>query len=117
MPSLGEDKYQQYYLTSTANGDGADTDQIVQELDNEGQISSIEIWGADAQDWHIEVREQNGAGAENKYHLYGNQNYDTGEFHEPVFEFGAAKEIAVVNDTALSADDYAINIRIDELTG
>lgn len=117
MPSQGEEKYQQYYLSASANNDGAGTEHIVQELDNEGQISSIKIFGPDVQDYSIKVREHNGAAEVVKFKMAGNSNYNVGEFDDPVFEFGAVKEIVVVNNTALSADDYGINIRIDELTG
>lgn len=117
MASAGEEKYQQYYLTATGNGDGADTDQIVQELDNEGQVSHIRIYGADNQDYSVVVREQTGVGEVTEFKMAGNSNYNVGEFDDPVLEFGATKEIVIKNDTALSSDDYGINVRIDELTG
>lgn len=117
MSHKNANQYQSYYLNTTANGDGADTDQIVQELDNEGQVSSIDIFGPDAQDYELVVREHNGAGESTEYVLAGNSNYNVGSFEEPVYEFGAVKEIVIRNTTALSADDYGINIKIDELTG
>jgi len=117
MSNRDPEQYQQYYLTANPNGSGADTDQIVQELDNEGQVSSIDIFGPDAQDYELVIREQNGAGEVTEFVMAGNANYNVGSFDDPVFEFGSVKEIVIRNTTALTADDYGINVRIDELTG
>jgi len=112
-----EEEYETYYRSTTANGDGADTDQIVLELDNEGRVSSIDIFGPDVQDYSLVVREHSGVAPSDEFKMAGNSNYSVGSFSDPVFEFGSVKEIVIQNDTALSADDYGINIRVDELTG
>lgn len=124
MPSMNEQKHQQYYRAVTANSASAGDDLVVLELEQEGQVSRLNIFGPDAQGFHVETRDYDTdtgdviPGTEEvKFKLAGNSNYNVGNFDEPLFEFGAVKEVAVVADTNLSADDYGINIRVDELTG
>lgn len=117
MSNRDPEQYQQHYLSANPNGSGSDTDQIVQELDNEGQVSSIDIFGPDVQDYELVIREHNGVGEVTEFVMAGNANYNVGSFDDPVFEFGSVKEIVIRNTTSLSGDDYGINIRIDELTG
>lgn len=124
MPSQGEDKYQQYYRSETANDDAAGTDILTLQLESEGQVSKARIFGPDEQDFHIEVRDYNTdngqtvpGSEETKIQFAGDSQYVVGHFDDPLFEFGAVKELAVVADTELSAQDYGINVRVDELTG
>lgn len=117
MPSKGEGLYQQHYLSETANGAGQGTTILSKQFTNEGQISYIKIFGPDAQDYNVVVKEHGAPAGETVFTLAGNSNYNVGDFSEPLDEFGAVKEIAIVTASSLSGSNYGINVRIDELTG
>lgn len=117
-------KYQQYFRSTTANGAGADEDILTIQLEYEGRVSSIEIFGPDVQDYRVETQDYDvdtgnpvPGTRSTEYVLAGNENYNVGEFEDPLFTFGAIKQINIVTSTALSADDYGINVRVDELRG
>jgi hypothetical protein len=112
-----EDEYETQYQSATANGSNADTDLIVVETDKQAQLSNIQIDGNDAQDYVIEVRDQDGSNASTKRRYFAVSNVDRGDFENPELEWGAKQEIAVVNRTALSAEDYSVNVTVDEHTG
>lgn len=119
-----QEKYQTYFRATEENETGEGEDVITLQLDFEGQVSSVEIFGPDAQDFRIETQDYDPetgtpdpTSRTEKYYLNGNSTYDVGDFEDPLFTFGAAKQINVVTSTALSADDYGINIRVDELKG
>lgn len=112
-----EVEYETQYQSTTANGSNADTDLLVIETDKQAQLSNIQIDGNDVQDYAVEVRDQDGSNATTKRRYFNVSAVNRGSFEDPELEWGAQQEIAIVNRTALSADDYSINVIVDELTG
>jgi len=112
-----EDEYETQYQTATANGSGADSDLLVVEVSQSFQVSNVQIDGSDAQDYSLVVRDQDSTNATDKRRYFNVSNVNRGTFEDPELEVGAQKEVAVVNRTALSADDYSINLTIDEHSG
>lgn len=112
-----EGEYETQYQSATANGSNADTDLLVVETDKQAQLTNIQIDGSDEQDFAVEVRDQDGSNATTKRRYFNVSGVDRGDFENPELEWGAMQEIAVVNRTALSADDYSVNVTVDELTG
>lgn len=118
-----EPLYTTHRATATANNDNADTDLLVVEVDKMAQLSNLQIGAPAEHDFRVEVRDQDGSNntIEARYSSIGGGSdglsLDVGSFTDPVVEIGASREVAIINSTALSADDYSINVRVDELTG
>lgn len=112
-----ESDYSTSYESETANGDGADSDLLVYENTYKARLSNLHITGPDAQDFEVVVRDQDGSNSTTKKFLANVQDANLGNFDDPVLEWGANQELAIINSSALSADDYGINAVIDELIG
>lgn len=111
------DDFQTNFESQTVNGTSADSDLLVFENTYKARLSKLDIVGADAQDYELVVRNQDGTNSTTKRVYASQQNVERGSFDEPVLEWGANQELAVRNLTALSASDYGINVTIDELKG
>jgi len=112
---LTQESTKTLYQTTTVNGSAADTDLLVYENDHLAQVSQLEITGPDQQDFRLEVRDQDGSSATVKKNYASVSNLNRGEFDDPVLEWGASQEVAVVSSTSLSGDDYAVNLTVDEV--
>lgn len=112
-----EDEFETSYHSTTANGSNVDTDLLAVQTDKEAQLSNIQIDGPDAQNYAVVVRDQGGGNATDERRYFQVDHADRGDFENPELEWGANREIAVVNRSSLSADDYSINVTVDEHTG
>lgn len=112
-----EVEYEVQYQSATANGDADNSDLLVVETDKESQLSNIQIDGSDAQDFSVVIRDQDGSNASDIRRYFNVQNVNRGTFENPEAKWGSNQEVAIINRTALSADDYSINLTIHEHTG
>lgn len=126
------EQYQTRYVTGLgATGDTSGDTIVFTNLESEGQVTSVNIFGANAEDIELNgvsidndvdiVHDDDIAGADlgvstTKAHLYGNSTYQYGDFENPVAEFGPRTrvELNFGND---ATGDVGVNIRVDERTG
>jgi len=126
------EQYQTRYITGLGSSGDTGGDTIVfTNVESEGQVTSINIFGANAEDIEINgvsinndvdiVHDDDVAGADlgtstTKAHLYGNSVYQYGDFEDPVAEFGPRTRIEF-NLGSDATGDVGVNARIDERTG
>jgi len=140
MPEADKrEQYQTRYGTYINRDDtGAPTDVsasetlIADNVDAEGQITSIEIYSSvDVQIAIQSVPIENGEDAlpfddsinttgtpVPKLNLVGNSEYELGDFEDPAAEVGSRSQIQVVALSSVDApESIAVNVRVDEHLG
>lgn len=100
------------------SGDGtvsADTDLVVIEVPHVGFVTRLEITGANLEHYDLVFRDQDGSNSTVK-RSYATSDLRIGDFRDPVAdEFGAQREIAVINRTQLADANYGVNIDVHHL--
>jgi len=121
VESKNRPQYQTRYESGTETDAATEDDVIVEtDLEDEGQLTTIRLYAANAESVRAEAITPNSDGSEDtattKFSAAGVTEIDTGDFENPVFEVGAQVRISVKMDAAATGD-IAANIRVDERTG
>jgi len=113
-----DDYVTRYGNFNNESGDGTtsgDTDLITLEVDHRTQVTHLDIQGAAANLYALNVRDQDGTNESTVKTFYGS-DVGKGDFQDPVVtDVGAAREVVVTNLTQLSDDNFSVNLEIDEL--
>lgn len=108
-----EAEFQTKYSTTSVTGPAVD-DVLVVENSLNGQVSEIDVTGADEQDWALDTRD-NSSTNDTRVKNWTATDIERGSFEDPVVEFGAGREAAVRAVTTLtSGSSYSVNLRVDE---
>lgn len=109
-----ERKYRQVKLT----GGEAAGEQFSEEIDEEGQVTKLRIYGEQSMDFDLIAKETDTNQTTETFTLAGNSEYGVGSFEEPVIEFGTAHTVSLDTLTDVSTDTViGINLVIHERTG
>lgn len=113
-----KDQYEAKFRHVRLTGGEAPGPQITEAVGDEGQVTSIEVYGEEVMDFSIEAAESGSGTTTETFTLAGDSQYSVGSFSEPLFKFGTNHAISVANLSAVSSDTViGINIRMDVRKG
>jgi hypothetical protein len=114
-----EREYETVYETSgVTSNPTANTELVVAEVPEGGQLSQLHITASEANEYYLESRDLDGSNPSLLSAFSGVDKLTVGTFEDPVAKVGAQKEIAVivVNDSTTD-NNYSANLVVDRHVG
>lgn len=116
-----KEQYESRFLSGDIDDtDVADTPVVQTQVSDEAVVTTLRIFGTGDEDFRVDQttldNQGNPQSTETVFKAFGVSEAEVGDFENPVAEVGAQSNISVVLEND-SANDAAVNLRVDERTG